>query len=314
MFDLPADWEDDERMAFLFRDFRPREANPLGYDEKMLFWKKLVTSFTRQRREAIFSVQSLAEGFTRKNSQPVCLGRVVEALQREGVVALRKPQGWASWMSSWLFTPTSNLEDEVFINVKAVDEARQDVQMAIKAKGFTETRVPRRDVWSACREACDGSQELFYLVLEKMSEVSLEDNYVRFASSSELIKPLTEHEKALIKVRETEPKIQDKIDQLLAKEEMLRNNAIRLKKEGLAQKAIGELRRSKGVQRQLDKLYRILDNLHQMENDLENQRDLPAILESYKMATSALKSVTNEADKVSSVLVVFSFHRIIFNI
>lgn len=298
MFELPSDWEDDERMAFLFRDFRPREANPLGFDEKMLFWKKLVTNFTRQRHEAIFSVQSLAEKFTRKNSQPVCLSRVIEALQRDGVIAVRKPQGWTSWMSSWLFASTKNIEDEVFINLKTVDETRQDVQMAIKGQTFSDTRVPLRDVWNACQEACDGNQELFHLIVERMPDMSIENNYVKFASGSDLIKPLTEHERALIKVRETEPKIQDKIDQLLRKEETLRNNAIRLKKEGLPQKAIAELRRSKGIQRQLDKLYRIVDNLHQMENDLEHQRDLPAILESYKMATSALKSVTNEVDKV----------------
>lgn len=67
-------------------------------------------------------------------------------------------------------------------------------------------------------------------------------------------------------------------------------------------KAIGELRRSKVVQRQLDKLYGVLDNLHQMETDLENQRDFPAILDSYKMATSALKATNSDADKVSRLL------------
>lgn len=305
MFDYPTDWDDDERMAFLFRDFRPREANPLGYDEKMLFWKKLVTSFTGQRREAIFNVQSLTESFTRKNSQPVCLMRVIEALRQDGVIVPRKPAGWMSWMSSWLFTPAHTAEDEVFINVKAVEEARQDVQMAIKARGYRETRVSFRDVWSTCREACDGSQDLFYVVLEKLGKISIKDNFVDFSHRSDLIKPLTEHEKALMQVRETVPKIQQKIDQLISKEESFRNNAIRLKKEGFSIKAIGELRRAKVVTRQLDKLYGVLDNLHQMETDLENQRDFPAILDSYKMATSALRTANSDVDKVSFFLQLF---------
>lgn len=81
--DLPPDWEDDERMAFLFSAFKEsREVNITEWDSKMLFWMPLVVSACRQRGAVCVSLQDLNDMFQRKGSVPMGLGTVIQGMAR----------------------------------------------------------------------------------------------------------------------------------------------------------------------------------------------------------------------------------------
>ncbi|XP_029459616.1 charged multivesicular body protein 7 isoform X2 [Rhinatrema bivittatum] len=101
---LPPEWQDDERMAFLFSAFKQnREVNRSDWDSKMAFWAPLVVSQSRQKEELCFTLKELQKSFQRKGSIPLGLGTVIEEmlrhkkLQRESEFVASVNSGWISW-------------------------------------------------------------------------------------------------------------------------------------------------------------------------------------------------------------------------
>lgn len=81
--EAPPDWEDDERMAFLFSAFKEnREVDPADWDSKMNFWTPLVVQSCRRRGSVCMSLQDLNESFRRKGSVPLGLSTVIQSMIR----------------------------------------------------------------------------------------------------------------------------------------------------------------------------------------------------------------------------------------
>lgn len=82
-FEFPPDWDDDERMSFLFSALKEnREVNPTDWDSKMNFWTPLVVQSCRQRGSVCVSLQDLNESFRRKGSVPLGLSTVIQSMIR----------------------------------------------------------------------------------------------------------------------------------------------------------------------------------------------------------------------------------------
>lgn len=123
LFTLPKDWNDEERMNFLFQPFGDRNSNPYAYDSKMKFWKDLVvevasyqlsdmlTSSDKIDQPVLFvNEDMLRKVFSRKGKTPRCLRLVIEALLKEGTIeetvtyreglmesVNRQRASWSSW-------------------------------------------------------------------------------------------------------------------------------------------------------------------------------------------------------------------------
>lgn len=81
--EFPPDWEDDERMAFLFSAFKEnREVDSADWDSKMNFWTPLIVDSCRRRGSVCVSLQEMNESFQRKGGVPLGLCTVVQSMIR----------------------------------------------------------------------------------------------------------------------------------------------------------------------------------------------------------------------------------------
>ena len=81
--DLPDDWEDDERMNFLFSDFKEtREVHPSDWDGRVDFWSAAVLRSCRTRGAVSLSLEELHAAFRRNGRQPLGLTTVIQSMAR----------------------------------------------------------------------------------------------------------------------------------------------------------------------------------------------------------------------------------------
>lgn len=122
----PDEWNDDVRMNALFAPFRNRDINPLHYDNKLKFWKQVITSICVEKQILQFDQKKLENMFIRKGKRPKCLELVINELLKESTIITKeeclKPKTgmltnifnkllWSplSWSTSYFFkASTSN--------------------------------------------------------------------------------------------------------------------------------------------------------------------------------------------------------------
>lgn len=80
--DIPEEWEDDERMGFMFSTFKDRSMNPISWDAKMKFWKINVQKYCVINELIHIDESTLKKAFERKGKFPACLLKVMEALKK----------------------------------------------------------------------------------------------------------------------------------------------------------------------------------------------------------------------------------------
>ena len=80
--DLPDDWKDDVRMNFLFSVFRPRTANPEGWDAKLKFWINFVQNVCLKSEVSVINLTLLRSALERKGNYPQCLDVVLENMYK----------------------------------------------------------------------------------------------------------------------------------------------------------------------------------------------------------------------------------------
>ena len=99
-FSLPEEWQNDERMGYLFGPFPPGRI-PSENNEKLCFWSKLIVSSSKQLNKTTFTVPELQTRFTRRGVNPTCLLEVVAYMERTGVI--QRLDKWSTFPSgvSW---------------------------------------------------------------------------------------------------------------------------------------------------------------------------------------------------------------------
>lgn len=80
---LTPEWDDDERMEFMFSDFKEnRDVNTTDWDSKMDFWSALIVKSCRDRGTVCVSLQELNKIFKRKEKSPLGLTTVIQSMAR----------------------------------------------------------------------------------------------------------------------------------------------------------------------------------------------------------------------------------------
>lgn len=80
---LPPEWDDDERMNFLFSEFKEnRDVNTTDWDSKLDFWTALIMKSCRERGSVLVNLQDLNKTFQRKDKSPLGLSTVLQSMAR----------------------------------------------------------------------------------------------------------------------------------------------------------------------------------------------------------------------------------------
>lgn len=102
---LPLDWDDDDRMNFMFSAFaESREVNPKHWDSKLHFWNKAILENCKCHRDVCIDLATLKRRFSRNGVIPLGLSTVIKDMLQRGRLERKVDflhncggEGWLSW-------------------------------------------------------------------------------------------------------------------------------------------------------------------------------------------------------------------------
>uniref|UniRef100_H3B5L1 Charged multivesicular body protein 7 n=1 Tax=Latimeria chalumnae TaxID=7897 RepID=H3B5L1_LATCH len=313
---LPLEWEDDERMAFLFSAFKQnRDVNTIDWDSKIAFWTSQIFRVTKGSGAVSFTVNELSERFRRKGSVPLGLGTVIEEMIRQGKVqkeadfAVNLDIGWIAWgVGLFLVKPLKWTLFSVLGKSKVPPEESLVVLELVKDKAdllydlyqnselsshpvvsFSELR----GLWSsACKDERTFCLCLLQLQKEKKAMV-MEQNgekIVKFTRSPHAkVSPMNEVDIGVYQLMRSERMLAEKV-------ELVSQEVDRYKEEARAHLKAGKKlmtlrclkmkkkteKRAESLQCKLDTIQTILDRIYSSQTDR-------MVIDAYEAGVGALK-------------------------
>ncbi|CAN7984306.1 unnamed protein product [Ixodes hexagonus] len=323
-FSLPVCWKDDVRMRALFSEFRAKEANPEGWQDKMDFWVSLILQWSRETRTPVFSAFDMASVFERNRAQPACLHTVLAHMKRTGDLAAASEyfanDGWVKWgfdvlvkkPLNWMWGWGAGGEapadfDEPLVNVDIIKQLQKEVLKRCEDEKFVEDVVAYSDVWKICQGICKDERSFAYVLssLERSKHLRLVvkdgKKAIHFFHHRSM---LTEQDRALLKLEKAKQDLNQKVEVLQQDIDRCTREALDAKKQGLQNKALYILKKRRRAQQVLDKQFAMLDNIHSLEMNLAEKKDIEAVYDGYRTAAQALKVAHGgiEAEDVDDVV------------
>lgn len=314
--EFPSDWEDDERMAFLFSAFKEnREVDTTDWDGKMIFWTPLIVESCRRRGSVCVSLQELNESFRRKGAVPLGLGTVVQTLIRSGKVqkesdfAANVDSGWLSWgvglllvkplkwtLSALLGSGRVPLE-ESFVVIELVKEKASALLAAYRSSAlagrsllsFQELRSLSSDI---CPDETTLCLALLQLQREKHVTVSLHEGekLVKFSQPGQgRVSPVSEVELGIYQLQRSEKLLEERVEVLGQEAEKCKEQAKTLMKEGKKMQALRYLKGRKRVERKADRLYAQLETVKGILDRIASSQTDRLVMQAYQAGVAALR-------------------------
>lgn len=154
---LPECWNDETRINVLFAPFRSRTVNPQDWDNKLSFWRKLISSYCFTTKTFSFKLSDLKHVFIKDGRTPSCLPVVIDEMHKNGDLktieefSQKQPLTWLQWSSNIIKKPVSwsyNLiknsifpkdSDVTYVHLPAIKEHSDSLRNFIlkKYKGTT---------------------------------------------------------------------------------------------------------------------------------------------------------------------------------
>ena len=101
---LPVDWNDDDRMNFMFSAFsESRDVNPKHWDSKLHFWSKAILENCKYHGDIHIDLMTLKRRFARNGLTPLGLTIVLKEMLQQGKLERKQDflncgtEGWMSW-------------------------------------------------------------------------------------------------------------------------------------------------------------------------------------------------------------------------
>ncbi|TMW44425.1 hypothetical protein DOY81_010492 [Sarcophaga bullata] len=133
-YPYPACWQDDARVQVLLAPFRERSVNPENYDSKMRFWQDTIRDYCLFKGKANFCKQELQHKFTKGLRVPCCLDLVLNEMQKQNLIRLRKDyeydpeNSWSGWaVNSFVKKPLSWGIDKIKEKLGTIDTNQQSL-------------------------------------------------------------------------------------------------------------------------------------------------------------------------------------------
>uniref|UniRef100_A0A8C1QWQ0 Charged multivesicular body protein 7 n=1 Tax=Cyprinus carpio TaxID=7962 RepID=A0A8C1QWQ0_CYPCA len=313
---FPPDWEDDERMAFLFSAFKEnRDVDCTDWDGKIDFWSPLIIDHCRRHGSVCVSLQELNESFRRKGSVPLGLSTVLQSMirnekvQKESDFAANVDSGWLSWgvglllvrplkwtLSALLGSGRVPLE-ESFVVIDLVKEKAAALLAAYRASplathsllSFQELRVLSSHI---CPDESSLCLALLQLQREKHVTVSLHEGekLVKFSQAGQgRVPPVSEVDLGIYQLQRSEKLLEERVEVLGQEAEKCKQQAKSLLKEGKKSQALRCLRGSKRVEKKADRLFAQLETVKGILDRIANSQTDRLVMQAYQAGVAALR-------------------------
>ncbi|XP_041644345.1 charged multivesicular body protein 7 [Cheilinus undulatus] len=313
---LPPDWDDDERMNFMFSDFKEnREVNTTDWDSKMDFWTAVIVKACRDRGTVCVSLQELNKTLRRKEKSPLGLGTVLQSMarcgkiQRESEFAANVDCGWLSWgvglllvkplkwtFSTFLGSSRVPLE-ESFVIIELVKEKAAELLRAYRSSEFASSSIlsfPELCTLSAdvCADESTLCMALLQLQRDKQVTVSLHEGekIVKFClPGQDRVSPVSEVDIGIYQLQRSEKLLGERVEKLGFEADKCKEEARMLLREGKKSQALRCLRGRKRVEKRADNLFAQLESIRGILDRIAQSQTDKMVMQAYQAGVSALR-------------------------
>ncbi|KAF4521130.1 hypothetical protein B566_EDAN011947 [Ephemera danica] len=315
--EMPEDWEDDERMNFLFACFKSREINPISWDAKMNFWKHNIEKYCIFNNIICLDEAKMKKAFERKSKVPACLADVLEALKGEGKIKLRseilkhgfKGQSWSAWTKEMVIAkPASFAMNRLWsaLGYNAAQGNVGDCYVCVEAlQNRAEAMLARRMGDPDCHHSSSPAIELPTLLREEGGEDArlalvwlcqhgkatvdegVQPALVRFGHHV----TISEVDRQGASLKRQEAALRRRMHDMEEEREKCTEEAKDYLKRNMRTAAKASLRKKRELERRIDKLAEAITNVHVLLSHVEDTESNAKVLESYRSAAAALKGI-----------------------
>nr|XP_061804729.1 charged multivesicular body protein 7 [Nerophis lumbriciformis] len=313
---LPSEWDDDERMNFLFSDFKDnREVNTMDWDSKMNFWTALVLKNCRDRRTVCVNLEELNKTFRRKEKTPLGLATVIRSmsrcgkLQRESEFAANVDCGWLSWgvgvllvkPLKWTFSSLLGGSrvalEESFVVIELVKEKAAEVLKLYRSSEFASRSLMSFQelctlTSSVCADESTLCMALLQLQRDKQVAVSLNEGekIVKFCQPGQArVSTVSDVDIGIYQLQQSEKLLEERLEKLGLEADKCREEARALLREGKKVQALRCLRGRKRVEKRADNLSGQLESIRGILDRIAQSQTDKMVLQAYQAGMTSLR-------------------------
>nr|XP_057926716.1 charged multivesicular body protein 7 [Doryrhamphus excisus] len=313
---LPHEWNDDERMNFLFSDFKEnREVNTTDWDSKMDFWTGLVLQSCRERRSVCVNLQDLNKTFRRKERSPLGLATVIQSLsrcgklQRESEFAANVDCGWLSWgvglllvkPLKWTFSSLLGRNrvplEESYVVIELVKEKAAEVLRIYQRSEFAGRSVLSFQelctlTSSVCADESTLCMALLQLQRDKQVMVSLHEGekIVKFCQPGQCrVATVSDVEIGIYQLQRSEKLLEARLEKLSLEADKSKEEARVLLREGKKVQALRCLRGRKRGEKRADGLFCQLESIRGILDRIAQSQTDEMVLQAYQAGVTSLR-------------------------
>ncbi|XP_015225509.1 PREDICTED: charged multivesicular body protein 7 isoform X2 [Cyprinodon variegatus] len=313
---LSPEWEDDDRMNFMFSAFKEnRDVNTTDWDSKMDFWTAAIIQSCRQRGSVSINLQDLNKTFQRKEKIPLGLSTVIQTMarcgkiQRESEFAASVDCGWVSWSVGMLLVKPLKWTFSTLLGSNRVPlEESFVIFELIKEKAAELLKVYQNSEFSSCcvvsfQELCTLSSDicadestlcmaLLQLQKDKQVIVSLHEGekIVKFCQpGQERVSPVSDIDIGIYQLQRSEKLLGERVEKLSQEADRCKEEARSLLREGKKSQALRCLRGRKRVEKRADSLFAQLETIRGILDRIAQSQTDKKVMQAYQAGVAALR-------------------------
>ncbi|XP_074525406.1 charged multivesicular body protein 7 isoform X1 [Halichoeres trimaculatus] len=313
---LTPEWDDDERMNFMFSDFKEnREVNTTDWDSKMGFWTALIIKCCRDRGSVCVSLQELNKIFRRKEKSPLGLRTVIQSMagcgkiQRESEFAANVDCGWLSWgvglllvkPLKWTFSAFLGGSrvplDESYVIIELVKEKAAELLRAYRSSEFASSPIVSfQELCTLSSKVCADESTLCMALLQlqrdKQVTVSLHEGekIVKFCQTSQdRVSPVSDVDIGIYQLQRSEKLLGERVEKMGLEADKCKEEARLLLREGKKSQALRCLRGRKRVEKRADKLFAQLESIRGILDRIAQSQTDKMVMQAYQTGVAALR-------------------------
>ncbi|XP_032221927.2 charged multivesicular body protein 7 isoform X2 [Nematostella vectensis] len=328
---VPTDWEDDDRMNFMFSAFpENRNVNPKHWDSKLNFWTTAVCEMCQSRGEFCTDLNTLRQRFTRNGHVPLGLKIVLrEMLRTQKLQTVEDIQShvnddWLSWSYGYMrksFSWTVGtmlwggnesdriLDNQNFVLTQELQE-KADLLLKMHHKAVEHEATDHVVPWNVLKMRCSSAGLLFSDMHLEIVLCHLQRQRMVFVHSTKegekVIKFCKKNQSKVVVITDTDldiMRLKKMVAVLTLQVKKLSKNIESCREK--AKECVNQgLRKSKeSYQKSLDRTTGSLLTLEELLHRIQESETDKRIVETLKSGSSALRAIqegmnASDVDKV----------------
>ena len=307
--------------------FRPKSVNEEHYNQKMRFWKDMILNYCEYKGSSKVTISELKQVFKRNGTMPYCLDEVFQALIADSNLTeksefMQQPKSLAGWaIDTLVFKPlgwglgkikekltSTTIDEQTSFVVQSAVAAQSELLIEHVRSRHSHNIISMDTLMQDLPEGLSKDGILLALhhlsaveksvYIEEVKETDAPAHHhkllLKFAETNCAVSPITDIERSLYNLEQTEKFLHDTIDK---KEQQLNDVVQQVRdtlKNGKKQLAKTFLRKKHQLEADLIKTINVLDNIQTMIHRVHSSKNDREILNTYKMGSDAIKTAFSE--------------------